>query len=81
MAIKQILENAHFDTDRETIVRCDAGKKGLGAFLEQKYNNNWHPIAYASSYLNFYEQTYRVNELELLSVVWSLEHFKYYFFG
>ena len=49
--------------------------------LKQKENNNWHPIAYASRFLNKNEQSYSINELELLAVVWSLEHFKYYLFG
>ena len=56
-------------------------KEGLGACLEQKENNNGHPIAYASRFLNKKEQRYSINELELLAVVWSLEHFKYYLFG
>ena len=32
--IKQITENKHFDTSKQTRVRCDASKKGLGACLE-----------------------------------------------
>ena len=44
-------------------------------------NNNWQPIAYASRFLNKNEQRYSINELELLAVVWLLEHFKYYLFG
>ena len=64
-----------------TRVRCDASKEGLGACLEQTYHNAWHPIAYASRFLNTNEQKYSINELELLSVVWSLEHFKYYLYG
>ena len=46
-----------------------------------KRKNNWQPIAYASRFLNKNEQRYSINELELLAVVWSLEHFKYYLFG
>ena len=80
-SITEIIENKHFDTNRPTRVQCDASKEGLGACLEQKYNNIWHPIAYASRFLNTNEQKYSINELELLSVVWSLEHFKYYLHG
>ena len=80
-AITEIIENKHFDTNRPTRVRCHATKEGLGACLEQKYNNIWHPIAYASRFLNTNEQKCSINELELLSVVWSLEHFKYYLYG
>ena len=80
-AITKIIDNKHFDTNRPTRVRCDASKEGLGACLEQNYNNNWHPIACASRFLNTNEQKYSIKELELLSVVWSLEHFKYYLYG
>ena len=41
-----------------TRVRCDASKEGLGACLEQTYRNGWHPIAYASRFLNTNEQKY-----------------------
>ena len=74
-------ENKHFETNRTTRVRCDAKKEALGACLEQKYNYGWHPIAYASRFLNNNQQRYSINELELLPVVWSLEHFKYYLYG
>ena len=80
-AIIQIIENKLFDTNRTTRVRCDASKEGLGARLEQKYDNGWHPIAYASRFLINNEQKYSINELELLSVVWSLKHLKYNLYG
>ena len=69
--ITEIIENKHFDTNKPTRVQCDASKEGLGACLEQKYKNEWHPIAYTSRFLNTYEQKYSINELELLSVVLS----------
>ena len=79
--IQNITENKHFDTEKQTRVRCDGSKKGLGACLEQKYGNTWKPVAYASRFLNNLEERYSTNELELLAVVWSLEHFKYYLYG
>ena len=33
-------------------VSCDASENSLGAVLEQKENERWHPIAYASRTLN-----------------------------
>ena len=39
------------------------------------------PIAYASRFLNTLEEKYSVDELELLGVVWAIEHFKYYLCG
>ena len=79
--IQNITENKHFDSEKQSRVRCDASKKGLGACLEQKYGNTWKPVAYASRFLNNLEDRYSTNELELLAVVWSLEHFKYYLYG
>ena len=81
LQIQNIPKNKHFDTEKQTRVRCDASKKGLGACLEQKYGNNWEPVAYASRFLNNQEQRYSTNELDFLAVVWSLEHFKYYLYG
>ena len=80
-AIKAITEKKLFDVKCPTRVRFDASKKGLGACLEQFVHTAWHPIAYASRFLNNLEQRYSTNELDLLSVVWSLEHFKYYLYG
>ena len=79
--IKMITENKHFDTTKQTRVRCDASKKGLGACLQQKYGTTWETIAFASRFLNNLESRYSTNELELLTVVWSMEHFKYYLCG
>ena len=55
-ATKQIIENKYFDTNRLTRVRCDESKEGLGACLEQKYDNGWHPIAYTNRFLNTNEK-------------------------
>ena len=79
--ITQIMEHKNFDTTKPTRVRCDASKNGLGACLEQYLENNWHSIANASQFLNCNKQKYSTNELELLAVVWWLEHFKYYLYG
>ena len=49
--------------------------------LEQESNNGWETIAYASRFLNKAEEKYSINELELLGIVWSLEHFKHYLYG
>ena len=80
-AIKTIVEQKHFDINCQTRVKWDAGKEGLGVCPEQKQNNTWQLTAYASRFLNKNEQRYSINELELLAVVWSLDHFKYYLFG
>ena len=43
---------------------CDASKSGLGAVLEQKQQQVWTPIAFASHFLNAAEMRYSTNELE-----------------
>ena len=79
--IAKIVENEHFDVDKKTQVKRDASKLGSGATLEQKSENIWHTNAFASRFLNMVEQRYSTIELELLAVVWTLEHFKHYLQG
>ena len=50
-AIKTIVEQKHFDINCQTPVKCDASKESLGTCLEQRQNNIWQPIAYASRFL------------------------------
>ena len=49
--------------------------------LEQYGASGWHPISFASRYLNPAEKKYSTNELELLAVVWATEHFRNYIYG
>ena len=53
----------------------------MGCALEQRTPNGWHTVAFASRFLNSVDDRYSINELELLGVVWSVEHFKYYLYG
>ena len=79
--VKNIVELRHFDIHRETRIICDASHDGLGAVLEQYCASGWHPISFASRYLNPAEKKYSTNELELLAVVWATEHFRNYIYG
>ena len=79
--IAETTENKHFKPELETRSKCDASRKGLGCALEQRTPNGWHTVAFASRFLNSVEDRYSINELELLAVVWSVEHFKYYLYG
>ena len=79
--IAETTENKHFNPELETRIKCDASRKGLGCALEQRTPNGWHTVAFASRFLNTVEDRYIINELELLGVVWSVEHFKYYLYG
>ena len=76
--ISKIIENQHFGLDKETKVKCDANAKGLGECLEQKTDKIWHTIAFLNQFSNALVQRYSRNNLELLAVVWSLEHLKYH---
>ena len=79
--IAQNYQKKHFNPELETRIKCDASRKGLGCALEQRTPNGWHTVAFASRFLNSVEDRYSINELELLGVVWSVEHFKCYLFG
>ena len=71
----------YFHGQKKTIITCDASTSRLGATLQQiDPEGNGKIIAYASRFLNTAEQKYAINEMELLSVVWSCEHFKYYIY-
>ena len=78
--IAETTENKHFNLDLETRIKCAASRKGLGGALEQRTLNGWHTVVFASRFLNSVEDRYSINELELLGVVWSIEHFKYYLY-
>ena len=79
--IAEATENKHLSPDHETSLNCNASRKGLGCALEQRTPDGWHTVALASRFLNSVEEGHRINELELLGVVWSIEHFKYYLDG
>ena len=74
-------ENTHYNPHLETQIKCDASITGLGAAIEKCSSTGWHTVAFASRFLNSIEERYSINELGLLGVVWSVEHFKYYLFG
>ena len=65
----------------KTRVKCDASRKGLGAALEQMDCEGWKTVAFAFSFLNNNEESYSINELEMLGAVWVIENFKNYLFG
>ena len=66
----------------QTRIICDASKMGLGAVLQQQQNSQeWKPILFASRFLSEFDTKYSNDELELMAVVWSMEHFKNYVYG
>ena len=82
--VKQVAEVGHFKRSSPTRIICDASKAGLGAVLQQtdeNNENNWRPIHFASRFLSPSESKYSINELELLAIVWVIQHFTNYSFG
>ena len=54
---------------------CDASKQG--AVLQQSEEIAWEPISYASRFLTELETKYFLKEIEILAVVWSVDHKRY----
>ena len=73
---------AHYSSVRPNTITTDASTKELGATLcHEQDNGDLQPIAFASKFLSDTEKKYALNELELLAVVWGLEHFRLYIYG
>ena len=70
-----------YDFTLPTRVSSDASITGLGAVLEQKYENNWYPVAYGSRSLGKSEQNYCQIEREILSIVYATQKFHNYVHG
>ena len=72
----------HYDSSKNSRVKCDASHNGLGACLEQEIEPGVSaPTAFASRFLNNAEKKYNTNELQLLAIVWACEHFRTYLLG
>ena len=73
---------AHYNSDYPNMITTDASAKGLGATLwQEQTDGKLKPIGFASRFLSDTEKKYAINELELLAVVWGLEHFRLYIYG
>ena len=79
--VGEFVQNHHFEVRKETIIKCGASKRGLGAALEPFHPDGWKPVLYASRFLNEAELKYSVNDVELLAVVWPVTHYQNYLFG
>ena len=80
--IKRIITSGpvlkYFDAKSQNLVlQCDSSRSGLGAVLLQ----NTQPIGYGSRSLTSAEQNYAQIELELLAVIYGLEHFHQITYG
>ena len=73
--IQKIAEVGLFKKSSPIRIICDASKADLGAILQQD-EIEWRPIYFASRFLTPLEGKYSIKELELLAVVWAVEHSK-----
>lgn len=74
---------AHFDTEAETIVTCDASSVGIAACLSQRRrgDNVERPVAFISRALSPTEQRYSASEREALACMWSCERLNFFLYG
>uniref|UniRef100_A0A0A9XBE2 RNA-directed DNA polymerase n=1 Tax=Lygus hesperus TaxID=30085 RepID=A0A0A9XBE2_LYGHE len=69
------------DFEKPFILNTDASGVALGAVLSQKFDNEIHPIAYASRTLSDTERKLSTIERELLACVWACQYFRPYLYG
>ena len=62
-------------------VLCDASMKGLGAVLEQKHHDIWHPVSYASRSLTSAEENHCQLDKEILSIVLTCDKSHEFIYG
>ena len=79
--VERVAEITHIKRNKPLRTICDASKNGLGAVLQMEVQDSWKPLAYTSRFLSELESKYSIKELEILAVVWSIEHFENYVYG
>jgi RNase H-like domain found in reverse transcriptase len=60
------------DAALDYVVTSDASDVGIGAVLEQEYDDGLHPVAYASRKLNSAEQNYPTHDRKLLAIIYAV---------
>ena len=61
-------------------MRCKQARPRCN-FTTSQTNGEWKSICFASRFLTDFESKYSINELELLAIVWAVEHFRNYVYG
>ena len=64
-----------FDPKLPTKNTCDSSELGIGATLEQKHENDWHPVPFKSRSCTSAEQNYSPLERETLAFVFACSKF------
>ena len=68
--------------DKDFVLETDASTDGIGAVLSQRQEDScMHPVAFASRSLSPAERNYGITDLETLTVVWAVSHFRCYLYG
>ena len=70
-----------FDPKLRAKITCGSSKFGIGATLEQKHENVWHPVAFKSRSGTYAEQNYCPLERETLAIVFACSKFNEYLYG
>ena len=71
----------HFNSNKKTVVECDASQSAIGCVLLQEQGGVEKPVAYASRVLNQAERGYSVCEKEALACLFACEHWHYYLYA
>ena len=84
-AIKTALSQAtllsHPHPDAPLAVMTDASNMAVGAVLQQRIDDAWHPISYFSRKLTPAETRYSTFDRELLAIYLAIKHFRHYIEG
>ena len=74
---------AYFDTKKRSLVIVDGSPYGISAILAQKEHNShqYKILSYASRSLSPVEKRYSQTDIEGLSLVWGIEHFRMFLIG
>ena len=85
ITIKEALANvallSHPKPDAPTCIMTDASEVAVGAVLQQRIGDEWHPISFFSTKLRPAETRYSTFDRELLAVYLSIKHFRHFVEG
>jgi hypothetical protein len=69
------------DFSRKYILQIDASGTGLGAVMEQKFEDRRHPLMFISKKLPGAECSYAVVEKECFAIIWAVKILRFFLEG